>query len=295
MPNTSDDIRRRIGDMAWRVTQEGATEPPFDNAYWDNAERGFYLDAINGNLLFTSDDKFDSGCGWPSFAAPASSEAVGYRDDRSHGMVRTEVRSTGSGAHLGHVFDDGPAPSGKRYCINSAALRFVPEAKGTAIVAGGCFWGVEAYFRRVPGVVDATAGYTGGSAASPTYEAVCSGTTGHAEAVRVRFDPERVTYRDILRHFFRLHNPTTVDRQGADVGSQYRSAIFALDATQREVAESLIRELTERGAYRDPIVTAVESSGPFWPAEDWHQDYLGQNPRGYCHVDLAAASRPLGA
>ena len=282
-----DGDRERI-----RILCEGGTEPPFDNAYWDNHEPGLYLDALSGDLLFRSRDKFDSGTGWPSFTGPASASAVTEVPDRSRGMERIEVRSASSRSHLGHVFDDGPAPGGMRYCVNSAALRFVREADSTAIVAAGCFWGTEAYFRRLPGVLDVTVGYSGGDRAA-SYEEVCSGATGHAEAVRVEFDPERISYRDILRHFFRMHDPTTADRQGNDVGSQYRSAIFYLGDAQRMVAESLVEELERGGAYGESIVTEITAAKGFYPAEEWHQRYLERHPGGYCHVNLSLARKPL--
>jgi peptide methionine sulfoxide reductase msrA/msrB len=274
------------------IMREGGTEPPFQNAYWDNHERGLYLDAISGNLLFRSRDKFDSGTGWPSFTQPALASAVTEAVDRSHGMERVEVVSASSHSHLGHVFDDGPLPGRMRYCVNSAALRFIREEDSTAIVAAGCFWGTEAYFRSLPGVLDVTVGYSGGERAA-SYEEVCSGTTGHAEAVRIEFDPERIGYRDILRHFFRMHDPTTADRQGNDVGSQYRSAVFYLSDAQRNVAESLVAELEKGKAYEAPIVTEITGAKEFYPAEEWHQRYLERHPGGYCHVNLALARKPL--
>jgi peptide methionine sulfoxide reductase msrA/msrB len=289
--NDNESLRKRLSPEEYHVTQECGTEPPFANRYWDNHEPGIYVDVVSGDLLFSSDDKFDSGSGWPSFSRPVSAESVVEKRDGSHGMERVEIRSARAGSHLGHVFDDGPEPTGLRYCVNSAALRFIPASKSTAILAAGCFWGTEAYFRKLSGVLAVTVGYTGGSLVRPTYGDVCSGTTGHAEAVRILFDPERISYRDILRHFFRMHDPTTEDRQGPDVGSQYRSAIFYMDEAQRETAESLIREMGASSG--EPIVTEVSPAAAFWPAEDYHQDYLGKNPRGYCHVNLSLAARPL--
>jgi peptide methionine sulfoxide reductase msrA/msrB len=162
----------------------------------------------------------------------------------------------------------------------------------TAIVAAGCFWGTEAYFRLLPGVLDVTVGYSGGDGEA-SYEEVCSGATGHAEAVRIEFDPARISYRDILRHFFRMHDPTTVDRQGNDVGSQYRSVIFYVSDEQRAIAEALVAELERGGAYGAPIVTEIMSANGFYPAEEWHQRYLERHPGGYCHVNLALARKPL--
>ena len=281
-------LRERLTGEQYRVTCECGTEPPFQNAYWDNHARGFYLDVISGELIFSSEGKFDSGTGWPSFTRPAFPEAVVELEDRTHGMARTEIRAARSGAHLGHVFDDGPASLGKRYCVNSAALRFVREEDSVAIVAAGCFWGTEAYFVRVSGVLSTSVGYAGGTGPA-SYEDVCAGGTGHAEAVRVVFDPERITYRDVLRHFFRMHDPTSVDRQGPDVGEQYRSAIFTVGEGQRAAAEALVRELADARAF----ATEISQAGAFYPAEEWHQRYLERNPRGYCHVNLSLAGKPL--
>ncbi len=298
-----------------RVIFENGTEPPFDNEYYDNHREGIYVDRLSGLVLFGSTDKFDSGSGWPSFTRPIRGQNLKEKTDLSHLMIRTEVRSADSDAHLGHVFGDGPMPTGKRYCINSAALRFVPledmEPSGyrkylylfpdyfrrlgypaeTAILAGGCFWGVEAFYRRVQGVLDVTSGYTGGTQAGPTYREVCEGDTGHAEAVRVEFDPETVSYAEILERFWSVHDPTQSNRQGNDVGTQYRSAIFYLNDTQKAEAFKQIGQLAQSGRFSRPIVTEVTRAGIFYPAEDYHQDYLTKNPGGYCHVDLKAAER----
>ncbi len=204
-----------LTDLQHRVIYCNGTEPPFDNEYWDNHASGIYVDRVTGEPLFSSTDKFDSGTGWPSFTKLICKTAVRTKTDMSHFMIRTEVRSSGSDAHLGHVFDDGPLPTGERYCINSASLRFVPvdkmESAGyrgllylfpdfyrsrgytieTAILAAGCFWGVEAFYRRIPGILDVVVGYTGGVTENPNYREVCNGGTGHAEAVRIEFDRGR--------------------------------------------------------------------------------------------------------
>ena len=156
-----------------------------------------------------------------------------------------------------------------------------------AAFAGGCFWGVEAYFRRVKGVVQATAGYSGGTTEHPSYEQVCAGRTGHAESVLVEYDPQLVSYDRLLYHFWKLHDPTQVDGQGNDIGSQYRSAIFTYSDEQRSAAERSKDELGNSGRYRKPIATSIEPATEFWPAEEYHQDYLTKHPGGYCHVDLS--------
>jgi peptide methionine sulfoxide reductase msrA/msrB len=160
-----------------------------------------------------------------------------------------------------------------------------PEAHTeVAMLAGGCFWGVEALIRELDGVIDTEVGYTGGQLDDPTYEDVKTGRTGHAEAIRVEFDPARLSYEELLAFFFRLHDPTTKNRQGNDVGSQYRSAIFATSAEQRSVAEEVRARVDASGKWPAPLVTEIVAAGTFYPAEDYHQDYLVRHPNGYtCH------------
>jgi peptide methionine sulfoxide reductase msrA/msrB len=297
--------------MQLQVTQQCGTEPPFQNEYWDNHRAGMYVDVVSGEPLFLSKDKFDSGTGWPSFTRPIDPANVVSKSDDSIGMSRVEVRSKLGDSHLGHVFDDGPGPTRQRYCINSASLRFVPvetmaaegygqylpllgvapakaadkaASKSVATLSGGCFWGVQELIRKLPGVLETSVGYTGGTTDQPVYDQVHTGRTGHTEAVEIVFDPKVVTYESILRHFFRLHDPTTLNRQGNDVGTQYRSAIFFHDEEQRRVAERVKAEVDKSGKWPAKVVTQIVPAGAFYPAEGYHQDYLQKHPDGYtCH------------
>jgi methionine-S-sulfoxide reductase len=157
-----------------------------------------------------------------------------------------------------------------------------------AIFAAGCFWGVQYYFDQVPGVTDTTAGYSGGHTENPTYEDVCYRDTGHAEAVLVEFDPAKVSHEALVQHFFRLHDPTQLNRQGPDIGSQYRSAIFYCNKAQKETAEQV--KTAVQTQYQNPVVTEIVSAGPFYPAEDYHQKYTERTGRGMCHVPYAPLS-----
>lgn len=285
-----EELAKKLSPEEARIVLKKGTEPAFCGNLLDNKKEGTYLCRLCALPLFSSDAKFDSGTGWPSFYKPYDKDHVRYETDESHGMIRTEILCARCGGHLGHVFEDGPRDkTGLRYCLNSASLEFVekgqawPEAAqpvktATAYFAGGCFWGVEDRFQQLPGVIDAVSGYMGGTKKNPTYREVCNGDTGHAETVRVTYDPARVAYRDLLEFFFRIHDPTQLNRQGPDIGEQYRSAIFAATPEQDREARAFIEEKQKndpRFATRKivTVVEPVEKAGAFYEAEEYHQDY----------------------
>ena len=268
-----------------RVILFKGTEAPFTGKYNMFFDKGTYTCKQCGTPLYRSSDKFKSDCGWPSFDDEISGAVKRIPDADGR---RTEIECAKCGAHLGHVFTgEGYTAKDTRHCVNSISLDFVPanintEVKtDTAIFAGGCFWGVEYYLQKAEGVLSAEVGYIGGYLKNPTYEAVCSHTTGYAEAIKVVFDPSKTTYETLAKLFFEIHDPTQVDRQGPDVGDQYRSEIFYLNQEQKVIAEKLISILQKKGL---KVATKVTQATTFWPAEDYHQDYYEKNGhQPYCH------------
>ncbi len=258
------------------------TERPFTGKYEKFNEKGTYVCKQCGEPLYRSSDKFDAHCGWPSFDDEIKGAVKRHTDPDG---MRTEITCARCGAHLGHVFTgEGFTSKDTRHCVNSISLEFVPETQtrtDTAIFAGGCFWGVEYYMQKNKGVISVESGYIGGHKDNPTYQEVCSGTTGHYEAVEVVFDPQKTNFEELARLFFEIHDPTQWNHQGPDFGEQYRSAVFYRNEEQKQITEKLIALLKEKGF---KIVTEVKKAGTFWKAEGYHQDYYehkGTTP--YCH------------
>jgi len=292
---TDAEWQQRLTPEQFRIMRGKGTERAFCGGLLANKEQGMYLCAGCDLPLFESGSKFESRTGWPSFFQPAAPENVREIQDLSHGMVRTEIECARCQSHLGHLFDDGPRPTGLRFCLNSESLKFVatsdlknhgeePPKTQTAelVIAGGCFWCVEAVFRELDGVLDVISGYAGGDAATANYQAVCSGDTGHAEAVKIIYDPKKVTYDQLLKVHFATHDPTTLNRQGNDVGTQYRSTIFYANDQEKQLAQAFISDLNDSKAFKKPIVTTLEPLKGFYPAEAYHQNFVCRNPhQGY--------------
>ncbi|WP_370637876.1 bifunctional methionine sulfoxide reductase B/A protein [Flavobacterium wongokense] len=304
--SNTDTTKLNVSDAEWKkvlspdlyaVARQADTERAFTGTMWNSETKGTYYCAACGLRLFKSDQKFTSSCGWPSFFEQDNKNSIVFKDDNSYGMHRTEALCGRCGSHLGHLFDDGPEPTGKRYCMNAISLDFVPDAaeiKGTTankgnletiVIGGGCYWCVEAVYEQLEGVEKVVSGFAGGTVVNPSYEQVCTGTTGAAEVVEITYDKTKTSLDEIFKVFFTVHDPTTLNRQGADVGTQYRSVIFYKNDEQKKAAQSIIADLNNAKVYDSKIVTTLEPFKAFYKAKDYHQNYYQNNKnQPYCEM-----------
>ncbi|UAY56012.1 bifunctional methionine sulfoxide reductase B/A protein [Arachidicoccus terrestris] len=280
---TPDEWKAILTPEQYNITRLKGTERAFSSELCSYFEPGRYACVCCNTELFDAETKFESGTGWPSFTQPIKENVVAYHKDTAFGMQRIEALCSTCDAHLGHVFQDGPKPSGLRYCMNAVSLKKIEVKEKKADFGGGCFWCTEAIFQRIKGVLKVESGYSGGTTVNPTYREVCSGTTGHAEMIEVTYDPDQISYEDLLRIHLTTHNPTTVDKQGADRGSQYRSIIFYRSEDEKQLAIHVIEEIQKD--IPDMIVTQVEMFEHFYKAEAYHQNYYNNNQEGgYCQA-----------
>ncbi|MFN7096726.1 MAG: bifunctional methionine sulfoxide reductase B/A protein, partial [Gammaproteobacteria bacterium] len=278
-----DKLNSLIPEIVHVVRDKG-TEKPFTGKYQVPYAKGTYLCRRCGLALFRADNQFTSSCGWPSFDGELANTVLCVPDRDG---VRTEIMCQRCHAHLGHIFEgEGLTSKNVRHCVNSLAIEFVEDNDvidaGEAILAAGCFWGVQYYLERLDGVLKTEVGYSGGALDHPTYQQVCSKTTGHLEAIRVLYDKHKLTYEEVLKYFFEIHDPTQIDGQGPDRGPQYLSAIFYFDDMQKKIAQQVIDLLKSENF---DVATSLLPVSTFWPAEEYHQDYYAKNKQApYCHT-----------
>jgi peptide methionine sulfoxide reductase msrA/msrB len=298
--SNTDTTKLNVSDAEWKkvlppdlyaVAREADTERAFTGTMWNSETKGTYYCATCGLKLFKSDQKFTSSCGWPSFFEQDNKNSIVFKDDNSFGMRRVEALCGRCNSHLGHLFDDGPEPTGKRYCMNAISLDFVPDTTeikrnlDTIVLGGGCYWCVEAVYENLQGVEKVVSGFAGGTVENPSYEEVCTGRTGAAEVVQITYDKSKTDLDEIFKVFFTVHDPTTLNRQGADVGTQYRSVIFYKNEEQRKAAENIIEDLRIGKVYDSKIVTTLEPFKAFYKAKDYHQNYYQNNKnQPYCEM-----------
>jgi peptide methionine sulfoxide reductase msrA/msrB len=265
------------------ILKNKGTEPPFTGEYNDFFEAGIFICRACKTPLYESNTKFNSGCGWPSFDDEIENAIVRY-EDLSGGRARTEICCAKCDGHLGHVFiGEQITEKNTRHCVNSLSLQFKAYTNlEKATFGAGCFWQVEKIFKATTGVYLSSVGYMGGNTENPTYEEVCKGQTNHAEVVHIHFNADIISYDEVLEIFWNNHNPTTKNRQGLDVGTQYRSVVFFHSEEQMKIVESSLKHQSKN--WKNPIVTQIISAEKFYRAEEYHQNYLNKNNLGSCGI-----------
>ena len=265
------------------ILKDKGTEAPFTGEYNEHFDAGIFICRACENPLYESNTKFNSGCGWPSFDDEIEG-AINRHEDLSRGTIRTEICCANCDGHLGHVFaGEQITEKDTRHCVNSLSIRFKPYSQlEKATFGAGCFWSVEKLFCDTKGVYLTQVGYMGGITEIPTYKEVCSGITNHAEVVDLYFDPEKISYLDLLTIFWENHNPTTLNRQGVDSGTQYRSVVFYYNQQQQKQAEQL--KIAQQVHFENDIVTQIVPSQKFYRAEEYHQNYQNKNKLGSCGI-----------
>ncbi|MBI5412027.1 bifunctional methionine sulfoxide reductase B/A protein [Candidatus Peregrinibacteria bacterium] len=283
--------KNRLTPEEERVIVHKGTEAPFSGEYWNHFERGTYVCRRCDAPLYHSKDKFEAECGWPSFDREIPGAVTRTLDTDG---LRTEIVCAACKGHMGHVFEgEHLTPRDTRHCVNSLSLKFIPADDGKksleiAVFGNGCFWSTEAIFSNLKGVESTVPGYAGGTAENPTYEQVCMDITGHAEVIKIVFDPSAISYEGLLEVFFHTHDPTSLNRQGNDHGTQYRSIILTTSEEQLTEANRMIDKLTTLRAFKAPIVTEVKPLDHFYEAESYHHNYFKNNPeQAYCQWVIA--------
>lgn len=286
---TTDNMRHNFFDNLTpeerRVIVDKGTEAPFTGEYDNFYEDGIFICRACGNHLYDSSDKFDAGCGWPAFDK-VKEGAIHTHSDFNLGYERTEITCAKCEGHLGHVFiGEQLTAENTRHCVNSISIRFISnDSLQKATFAAGCFWGVEELYRTLKGVYSTDVGYLGGTTINPTYKEVCNENTNHAEAVEVLYDPKQVSYEELIAIFWDNHNPTTLNRQGPDVGTQYRSAVFYHSEEQKKIALITKEALDKSAKFKDLVVTEITPAVTFYRAEEYHQEYLHKRGKGSCRL-----------
>lgn len=295
-PNTIE--YNKLTEAEKRIILQKGTEYPNTGEYNKHYEDGTYICRQCNQQLYKSSSKFNSNCGWPSF------------DDEIDGAVnrildsdgrRTEIVCSNCTGHLGHVFiGENFTAKNTRHCVNSISMKFIPKEQSipeiitskevteldTITFGAGCFWCVEVLFQKLKGVSHVESGYAGGKIKNPTYKMVCQGNTGSVEVAQLVYDPKIISTETLIDIFFHVHDPTTLNRQGNDVGDQYRSVIFYHSTQQKEIAKNVLKRIDSSKLWNEPIVTTIESIYNYSSAEDYHQNYYNNNSstNGYCNM-----------